>query len=525
MSDLKNQLANLTAEEEAKNRKKTTAELSLEFDEEIDKLFLEDSTIKLQDRIIHLREVAKTKGLNIKESEIKRKIWEGRRRAQGQPEMLKPGMGIDAPNEKWALENIFMYADSNMLVSLPKVGKTTLFVDLISKWHFGCEENLGQKLIGECPPVLIVGIDMTRSRWMPLLGRFGLAYWDDEKKQWFLLEDGPIKGMFTQNEPIHLDDEGLSIISEIVAKEKGYFCLFDSYHKLIKPFGLSEGDANFDGPLCDLLEVLAPHEVTSVTIHHSGHGRKGEGAVAACRGSTALPAAVSQVINMKWLRREQDQKDKRVVLETEGRGEELSMIVLQEKERWSVVGDISEVLEEQRLIDDENKLNDTQYEALTVVRKRSPAPTTANDLKNELEISRRQALKTLEQLTRKQLIERIGKDKDGAVNFNTKTSEGPHKPRSPESPESQPEGPSGPLGHGVREAPLVLQLPTRDVKDAKDPKDHQDQIEIKITNSKVEKICLNCSLPFLASRKDKKFCSDRCRVRCHHAKKAVCVTK
>jgi len=228
---------------------------------------------------------------------------------------------------------------------------------------------------------------------------------------------------------------------------------------------------------------------------------------------------------MKWLRREQDQKDKRVVLETEGRGEELSMIVLQENERWSVVGDISEVLEEQRLIDDENKLNDTQYEALTVVRKRSPAPTTANDLKDELEISRRQALKTLEQLTRKQLIERLGKDKEGAVNFNTKTSEGPHKPRSPESPESQPEGPSGPLGHSEKGDPLVPQLPTRDVKDAKDAKDHQDQIEIKITNSKVEKICPNCNLPFLASRKDKKFCSDRCRIRCHHAKKAVTVTK
>ena len=76
MSDLTNQLANLTAQEEAKAKakaakakakaaqkpKKSTYELSLEFDEEIDKLFLEDSPIKLQDRIIHLREVAKLKG-------------------------------------------------------------------------------------------------------------------------------------------------------------------------------------------------------------------------------------------------------------------------------------------------------------------------------------------------------------------------------------------------------------------------------------------------------------------------------
>ena len=63
--------------EATKDRKKTTAELSFEFDEEIDKLFLEDSPIKLQDRMMHLREVAKRKGLNIRETEIKRKIWEG----------------------------------------------------------------------------------------------------------------------------------------------------------------------------------------------------------------------------------------------------------------------------------------------------------------------------------------------------------------------------------------------------------------------------------------------------------------
>ena len=42
--------------------------------------------------------------------------------------------------------------------------------------------------------------------------------WNDEKEKWFLLKDGPIKGMFTQNEPLHLDDYGLAQISEVVSK-------------------------------------------------------------------------------------------------------------------------------------------------------------------------------------------------------------------------------------------------------------------------------------------------------------------
>ena len=411
-----------------KDRIKTTAELSFEFDEEIDKLFLEDSPIKLQDRMMHLREVAKRKGLNIRETEIKRKIWEGRRRAQGEPEMLVPGVAIDAPKDKWALENIFMAAKTNLMVSLPKVGKTTLFIDLISKWHLGFDEYLGQKLIGKCPPVLIVGLDMNRSDWMPLLGRFGLAQWNDEKEKWFLLKDGPIKGMFTQNEPLHLDDYGLEQINEVVSKEKGYLCLFDCYHKLIKPFGLSEADANFDGPLCDLQEVLAPHNATSVVIHHSGHSRKNEGAVAASRGNTALPAAVSQVINMKWLRRDDDINDKRVVLETEGRGEELSIIILQEKERWSLEGDATEVIASQRLIDLEQELNDTQDETLEEVRRRSGmnVNTTAKDIETKLEISHRQAGRTLTQLRKKGLIIQIaggGKGK-GQIQYNIKGQQG-----------------------------------------------------------------------------------------------------
>ena len=111
MTVLTNRLKTLTAEQEATNRKKSIEELSFEFDEEIDKLFLPESTIKLQDRMMHLRQVAKSKKLNILESEIKRKIWDGRRRAQGMPEMLTPGMAIDAPDEVWAWENFIMQSE------------------------------------------------------------------------------------------------------------------------------------------------------------------------------------------------------------------------------------------------------------------------------------------------------------------------------------------------------------------------------------------------------------------------------
>ena len=482
MSNLSGQLEELVIKEEEKEKKKSTPELLLLFDEEIDRMFLEDCLVKPKDRVIYLRDYARGIDLRVRDDEIKKKIWEGRSRIAGSVEMLTPEMAIDAPDEVWAWENIIMQSDTNLLVALPKVGKTTLIIDAIAKWHLGVsDEHLGQKFIGDCPPVIIVGTDMPKSRWMPLLGRFGLAY-KDEKKKWHFTENGPVKGLFTQNNPLHLDDSGLGRIADEVAKHKGCLLLCDSYAKLIQPFGLSEGDANFAGPLGDLQEAISPHQVTAVVIHHSGHSRKGEGAVAASRGSTALPAAVSQVINMRWLRRSEDANDKRVVLETEGRGEDLSIIILQDQDRWSLEGDASEVIAQQRIKDEEEDLNDTQFLALELVRERSPMSTTANDLSDKHEIKARQARKTLEQLARKQLIERGRKDSSGSIHYNTRTTEGPLKPESSESSKPLNLGPSGPRGHSAGEAPRNTQLPIVDVKATKESKILRTDQEIEIFN-------------------------------------------
>ena len=79
----------------------------------------------------------------------------------------------------------------------------------------------------------------------------------------------------------------------------------------------------------DLQEVVAPYGVTLIVIHHSGKQSLDSGAVMASRGTTVLPAAISQIINLKWFKRHEDRQDKRVLLETEGRGESLEALILQ----------------------------------------------------------------------------------------------------------------------------------------------------------------------------------------------------
>ena len=131
---------------------------------------------------------------------------------------------------------------------------------------------------------------------------------------------------------------------------------------------------------------------------------------------------------MRWLRREEDINDKRVVIETEGRGEDFSIIILQEEERWSLEGDATEVMAKQRLIDVEQELNDTQDETLEEVRRRSGlnVNTTPKDIETKLEITHRQAGRTLTQLRKKGLIIQIaggGKGK-GQIQYSIKGQQG-----------------------------------------------------------------------------------------------------
>ena len=123
-------------------------------------------------------------------------------------------------------------------------------------------------------------------------------------------------------------------------------------------------------PAEDVEEVCVPHSIATVVLHHSGHSRQGEGAVAASRGTTALPAAFSQVICLSWFKRRECKADKRVLLETEGREEDLQLLVLQHAAHWTLEGDAAEQLEALFKQETENKLSDAQADVLELRRER-----------------------------------------------------------------------------------------------------------------------------------------------------------
>ena len=127
----------------------------------------------------------------------------------------------------------------------------------------------------------------------------------------------------------------------------------------------------------DFVALLAD-AIDTAAINGSGSSNQptgilqtsGIGSVAASRGTTALPAAFSQVICLSWFKRRECKVDKRVLLETEGREEDLQLLVLQHAAQWTLEGDAAEQLEALFKQETENKLSDAQADVLELCRER-----------------------------------------------------------------------------------------------------------------------------------------------------------
>ena len=347
----------------------TTEDKMVQLDQEVDKLFKGTINVNVANRKIYLRQFCKKIKLPIFDHEIQTALLKGRKRASGAVEVYTPDSIIHAPKAKWIWVGLLMLSATNIIASLPKCGKTTLIIQMLALWSRGViNEFMGHKLVGECPPVIIVGPDMSHNQWCELLNKFGLAeYLGDDN--WRVLD--PIKYMWTRNNPLHLDEEGLPILADKVGEFKGQYpiVIVDSYAKSV-PKGTSEKDEGFAEPLYEFQEVIALSNATGLVIHHSGSADSNS-AIKLARGHTSLTAAADQVVALKWINKEQNIQDKRILLLTEGRAEEQQLVIIQEKDGFHLCGDYDQVVEEEKLRKVIDNLNDRQEMVYDLVQERS----------------------------------------------------------------------------------------------------------------------------------------------------------
>lgn len=355
------------------------------------------------ERLPILRAAAEGFDITIRDAELQAMLTAARRARTGSDQAINPGEWLDVAPTPWIWDGIFMRGCLNLLVAMPKQGKTSLVLSYIAAHHRREPAFLDRTLPGACPPVLIIGTDQGANDWGRMLEQAGLGERHGDRVR--ITE--PLVGLHHAGRPLHLDPEGIDRIAAHAQQHPGLLIVIDSLAACVSPLGLKEESAQIADPIHDLMEQVEPHAATVVLIHHASKGHAGEAASMASRGSTALPAVASQTIKLGAATA--SGSDPRRLLSTEGRGgAPLSLVIQREEGSWAYIGTAESLQREQAEADVQKGLNDRQADALELVRERwedQMARTTAADLVDGLGISGKTpsvyALKTLKQLERK----------------------------------------------------------------------------------------------------------------------------
>ena len=375
--------------------------------------------IPVAQRLHHLRNFCKTlglSGLGFSDNDLRQILGEQRAVLNGSNKPWKGGDVLRYNPAPFMWHGVIMKNTTNLIVSLPKVGKSRLFTQMYGQLLQGEESFLGQKLQDEIPYFYISGCDQPDDDWALCLKLAGLLDPATDKLHKNIIQ------LHTKNKnPLHLDEKGINTIAENCAEYRGkMFLLLDSYHSHVAPLGLKESDSCYAEPLLDLQEAIAPYKPTVGLIHHSNRNSVGQGASMSSRGTTALPAAVSQTINMAKMQGESPLApvDDRVRLTTEGRASKpLDLIIEQINEGydWKLHGDAGKIAKleaVQEIVEDLNERQRLAIEDIATHYQATGCGMDAEALADALHIEGRnptaRAREVMASLERQHLVEKAG---------------------------------------------------------------------------------------------------------------------
>ena len=381
------------------------------FDELVDcAVYLIETKIPIIQRAGIIRNQAKMLSMPLSSKDVFSIMAKARRDIQGIDKGEEPNVELDVPEECWLWEDLIAEGTLNLVVSMPKVGKSSLIGAFLGQLSSEFTEFLGKEIIGKKRSIYICGTDQPINDWIKILIPSGLAERTESGK--VILKE-PLKRLWHKGKPIHLTEEEIELLYDVAVDDPNSIFVFDAFASLISGLGLDENHAASVEPIRMLTEALAATKATPILLHHASGGNSGERAVKASRGTKALPAEASQILELDWLIPE-DKHDNRVTISSAGRNSTPVDMVIEQVDRavWVNLGSKSEIAENLRLEKVREKLNDRQELVLTFLEQRDEKNkgmfTTSQDLvenlKSEFEGDNTKALSTLNQLENKKLI-------------------------------------------------------------------------------------------------------------------------
>ena len=346
----------------------------------------------------------------IRDADLRRYLTDALLALKPRSKGKRQGDTLDLTPVPWALNGLIMRSRMNLIVAEPKVGKTALMLAMISAWHHGETHFLGRELIGQCPPVIIVGTDQPAVDWATMLHAEGLMGSDGALQE-------PIVAFWSAADPLHFDDQGFADLSEVCAEFPGALVLCDSYHACVAPLGIEDSSSTYANPLAHLLTVTSAHGATALVVHHANKGLGGS-IVSKARGTTALTAIPSQNILLAPMAGENNPTDRRIQLRTQGRaGRPEALLIERTDDGWICHGDGEEAMAEQRRADTVLNLPEKDAEVYAYILERSEMglPVAQNELtaNRDLRLKQYQSSRLCARLVRVGLIEQVGRTEPG----------------------------------------------------------------------------------------------------------------
>lgn len=292
--------------------------------------------------------------------------------------MAKPfegGTSVVMKRDPFVVDGIFLHG-LNLLVSAPGVGKSRMCASLAAAWLRGDPEFLLRKLTG--PPTeerhtLIIGTDQNVQDWVRTLMPTGLMTDSDDT-------EGSSEMMISLHERVtlhtletdtKLDDDGLNIIRRWCDQNQDCMVIIDSFTAVLPP-GIDEEKPSAAQPLYALQEAIG--SCWCIVTHHmrKAAGKEGSIGIGASRGSGAIDGAVSRLITLTMLHK--NEHGQRIACETDPRRELLSTKrggapthLIIDSQTWNVSGSAKELKEEERREMLRRELTEEQKECLRVL--------------------------------------------------------------------------------------------------------------------------------------------------------------
>jgi RecA-family ATPase len=286
--------------------------------------------------------------------------------ANGSLDPLTPENELQFDSVPWLWENIIIDKTANLLVAQPKIGKTTLILAFLAALLNGEGSFLGKEIQGLDRKVVIVGTDQPESDWARMLEDVGLL--DEERK----MHPSLIR-LHTAGCPLYLDERGFETLESYARENQNLIILVDSFAACTSVLGLDENSSAAGQVVQQLVNRMATHGATVVIIHHSGKGNGIDSPTVRSRGSTAIPAAVSQIISLSRFSSNQQadaDEDGRIILSTEGRaGQPTKMFIQRTETGWKSLEDGKTLEKEQRRNQELKGLSPRQKICLEFVEK------------------------------------------------------------------------------------------------------------------------------------------------------------